>query len=82
MTNADRSCAPFGREYRSLEWPLQIDLEDRRTPPEQKANQEQTEMTGSPPHHSPFTIPSTIFLASANSIMVLSRKKSSFSTPA
>ena len=32
--------------------------------------------------HSPFTIPSTIFLASANSIMVLSRKNSSFSTPA
>ena len=32
--------------------------------------------------HSPFTIPSTIFLASAKSIMVLSRKKSSFSTPA
>src|SRR5690606_30858273 len=30
--------------------------------------------------HSPFTIPSTIFLASANSIMVLSRKNSSFST--
>ena len=34
------------------------------------------------PAYSPFTIPSTIFLASANSIMVLSRKKSSFSTPA
>ena len=33
-------------------------------------------------HHNPFTIPSTIFLASANSIMVLSRKNSSFSTPA
>ncbi len=32
--------------------------------------------------HSALTIPSTIFLASANSIMVLSRKKSSFSTPA
>ena len=32
--------------------------------------------------HSPFTIPSTIFLASPNSIMVLSRKNSSFSTPA
>jgi len=37
--------------------------------------------SGSLPH-SAFTIPSTIFLASANSIMVLSRKKSSFSTPA
>ena len=35
-----------------------------------------------PSHHSAFTIPSTIFLASANSIMVLSRKNSSFSTPA
>ena len=34
------------------------------------------------PGHSPFTIPSTIFLASANSIIVLSLKKSSFSTPA
>ena len=36
------------------------------------------------PHrpHSPFTIPSTIFFASLNSIMVLSRKNSSFSTPA
>ena len=32
--------------------------------------------------HSPLTIPSTIFLASAKSIIVLSRKKSSFSTPA
>ncbi len=32
--------------------------------------------------HSPFSMPSTIFLASANSIMVLSRKNSSFSTPA
>ena len=32
--------------------------------------------------HSPFTIPSTIFFASANSIIVLSRKNSSFSTPA
>lgn len=32
--------------------------------------------------HSALTIPSTIFLASANSIMVLSRKNSSFSTPA
>ena len=31
---------------------------------------------------SAFTIPSTIFLASPNSIMVLSRKNSSFSTPA
>ncbi len=31
---------------------------------------------------SDLTIPSTIFLASANSIMVLSRKNSSFSTPA
>jgi len=29
-----------------------------------------------------FTISSTIFFASANSIMVLSRKKSSFSMPA
>ena len=29
-----------------------------------------------------FTIPSTIFFASENSIMVLSRKKSSFSIPA
>ncbi len=34
------------------------------------------------PGYSPFKIPSTIFLASPNSIMVLSRKKSSFSTPA
>lgn len=32
--------------------------------------------------HSAFTIPSTIFFASANSIIVLSRKNSSFSTPA
>ena len=32
--------------------------------------------------HNAFTIPSTIFLASANSIIVLSRKNSSFSTPA
>ena len=35
-----------------------------------------------PAPHSALTIPSTIFLASENSIMVLSRKKSSFSTPA
>jgi len=32
--------------------------------------------------HNPFTIPSTIFFASANNIIVLSRKNSSFSTPA
>ncbi|MHB8530696.1 MAG: type II toxin-antitoxin system PemK/MazF family toxin [Caulobacteraceae bacterium] len=32
--------------------------------------------------YSAFTMPSTIFLASPKSIMVLSRKKSSFSTPA
>lgn len=32
--------------------------------------------------HSAFNIPSTVFLASPNSIMVLSRKNSSFSTPA
>ena len=32
--------------------------------------------------YSAFRIPSTIFLASPKSIMVLSRKKSSFSTPA
>ena len=32
--------------------------------------------------YSPLTMPSTIFLASAKSIMVLSLKNSSFSTPA
>ena len=36
---------------------------------------------GSPPYIA-LTISSTIFFASANSIMVLSRKKSSFSMPA
>ena len=35
-----------------------------------------------PPRYIAFTISSTIFFASANSIMVLSRKKSSFSMPA
>ena len=37
---------------------------------------------GKPPRYIAFTISSTIFFASANSIMVLSRKKSSFSMPA
>ena len=35
-----------------------------------------------PPRYIAFTISSTIFFASENSIMVLSRKKSSFSMPA
>jgi len=35
-----------------------------------------------PQDQSDLSMPSTIFLASPNSIMVLSRKKSSFSTPA
>ena len=35
-----------------------------------------------PPPYIDLTISSTIFFASANSIMVLSRKKSSFSMPA
>ena len=70
------------RNHRTIESPGYANLPDLGAGGRHERQWGKQGSAEGPSHHSAFTIPSTIFLASANSIMVLSRKNSSFSTPA